>query len=137
VQQPTHCRYLEKPNKPSSRPLDYRNDNQIRNLIGIYTGSVIRATILRTRGATTSTEGKAIGHAVAKPLSHSCRKSGVNPWFANITTPEMMVTMIRDNKKLNNRWLYFEGILISPIPYWHCITRNGTELPTAHDNFVP
>ena len=34
-------------------------------------GSVSLSTILRTRGATTSTVGKAIGHAVAKPLSHN------------------------------------------------------------------
>jgi hypothetical protein len=77
------------------------------------TVSVKRETILRTKGATSKTEGKAIGHAVMKPLSQSWKKSRVNPWFANTTEPEMMVTIINDSKPPNNRLLYFAGIFFN------------------------
>ncbi len=76
-------------------------------------GSVKRATILRTKGATTNTAGNAIGHAVKNPFLHCWRKSGVNPWLANTTEPEMIVTMMMDNKPPNKKLLYFAGIFFN------------------------
>ena len=62
-----------------------------------YGSTVNFATTLRTNGATTSTVGNAMGHAVAKPLAQLIAKFGPSPWVTSTTAPEITVTIIADN----------------------------------------
>jgi hypothetical protein len=62
-------------------------------------------------GANISTDGNAIGQAVANPLNHCSASSVVKPWFTSTTAPEIIVTWMVDSKPPNSRLLYREEIL--------------------------
>lgn len=50
-----------------------------------------------------SNVGKATGQAVANPLNHEYKKSGVRPCVKKTTEPEMTVTIMTDNMPLKSK----------------------------------